>query len=76
MSILFTVLGHGCPDLWNSRLGRHGGGPPQPYEIPGTHLPAYRVSQPFPLLSRFAGCSVWYTHTSQMEKDTSEGRSH
>lgn len=28
MSIPFTVLGHGCTDLWNSRLGRHGGGPP------------------------------------------------
>lgn len=26
--IALTALGHGCPDLWNSRLGRHGGGSP------------------------------------------------
>lgn len=35
MSIPFTVLGHGCPDLWNSRLGRHGGGSPSPRKFLG-----------------------------------------
>lgn len=32
---------------------------PQLSEIPGAHLPAYRVAQPFPLLSKFTGRSIW-----------------
>lgn len=28
MNVPLTALGHGCPDLWNSKLGQHGGGSP------------------------------------------------
>lgn len=62
MSVPLAAPGHGCPDLWNSRLGRHGGGTPALRKFLGLiSLPTEWPSL-FPLLSKFAGRSIWCTH--------------
>lgn len=76
MSIPFTVLGHGCTDLWNSRLGRHGGGTPSPRKFLGLISLLTKCPRLFHFSASLQGVPSAIHMASEMEKDTNQGRSH